>query len=60
MAWEVEVTDQFERWWDTLTAEQQDLVEARVQQLAQLGPNLGRPAVNPANRKVRTNGKEIR
>jgi hypothetical protein len=60
MPWEVEVTDQFEQWWDLLTAEQQDVVEARVLQLAQLGPNLGRPAVDRLSRSRHHNMKELR
>ena len=60
MSWEVEVTDQFEQWWDALTLEQQDVVEARVQQLAQLGPNLGRPAVDRLSRSRHHNMKELR
>lgn len=60
MSWEVEVTDQFERWWDSLTAEQQDVVEARVSQLAHLGPDLGRPAVDRIARSRHHNMKELR
>ena len=60
MLWAVEVTDQFEIWWDALAVEQQDVVEARVQQLAQLGPNLGRPAVDRLSSSRHHNMKELR
>ena len=33
MAWDVEYTDEFRAWWDTLTESQQDDVAATVQLL---------------------------
>lgn len=45
MAWEIEITDQFETWWDTLSIEQQVAVTARVDLLADKGPDLKRPTV---------------
>ena len=33
MAWEVEFTDEFDSWWQTLTIHQQAAIEARVDQL---------------------------
>ncbi|MEA2255574.1 MAG: hypothetical protein QOG35_1619 [Solirubrobacteraceae bacterium] len=42
---EVEYTDEFEAWWNTLAIEQQVAVDARVQLLAQRGPALKRPVV---------------
>ena len=45
MSWEVEYTDQFEAWWDTLTEEQQDELDGRVRLLEEYGPSLGRPVV---------------
>jgi hypothetical protein len=44
--WDVEVTDQFIQWWDTLTFEDQQTVKPAVDMLAQAGPGLGRPLVD--------------
>lgn len=42
---EVEFTDQFEAWWDTLTEDEQDDVNSAVKALAEGGPALRRPLV---------------
>ena len=36
MSWEVEYTDEFEQWWETLTVEEQASVAASVELLEQL------------------------
>jgi len=43
MTWEVEYTDEFDGWWNSLTESEQDAVTAHVLLLEQLGPNLGFP-----------------
>lgn len=43
MPWKVEVTDQFEEWWDDLHESEQDALDAAVERLEMLGPALGRP-----------------
>lgn len=43
--WEVEFTDEFEGWWDTLTVAQQEAVAERVHLLERRGPSLRRPYV---------------
>jgi hypothetical protein len=43
MAWEVEFTDEFGTWWDTLTENQQDDLRYSVGLLEELGPSLGFP-----------------
>lgn len=43
MAWEVEFTDEFREWWDTLDESQQDDVAHSVGLLGELGPSLGFP-----------------
>ena len=43
MPWEVEYTDEFGRWWRELSEGQQDTVAARVELLAEYGPNLPYP-----------------
>ena len=44
--WEVEFTDEFGSWWDELTEEQQEQVDAAVEVLQRRGPTLGRPLVD--------------
>ncbi|MQA00127.1 MAG: diaminopimelate decarboxylase [Dehalococcoidia bacterium] len=60
MAWEVEFTDQFEEWWDSLTQEQQEALDARVSLLADAGPALGRPTVDHVESSRHANMKELR
>lgn len=43
MAWEVEYTDEFGAWWDTLIEEEQDSIDAIVGLLESLGPALPYP-----------------
>lgn len=45
VAWEVEYTNEFEEWWDSLPADEQAAVQARVALLQQHGPRLRRPTV---------------
>ena len=60
MAWQVEFTDQFGAWWDTLSAEQQFALEKRVDLLAESGPSLGRPVVDSIHGSRHANMKELR
>jgi len=43
--WEIEYTDQFGAWWNTLTEEQQVALTDRIDRLAEEGPALRRPYV---------------
>lgn len=43
MKWEVEYTDEFGTWWESLSETEQDSVDASVGLLEQLGPQLGFP-----------------
>lgn len=43
MPWEVEYTDEFERWWNGLTEEEQDSVAVGVELLEERGPELRHP-----------------
>lgn len=43
MAWEVEFTDEFERWWVTLDGEEQDAIDVVVGLLEEKGPQLSFP-----------------
>jgi len=40
---EIEFTDEFERWWDTLDAETQDSITVKVRLLEEKGTTLGFP-----------------
>lgn len=60
MAWEVEYTDEFEQWWNTLSENEQDHVTAKVRLLAMHGPSLGRPAVDTITNSRHPNMKELR
>ena len=39
MKWEIEYTDEFERWWETLTEEEQESITVSVSLLEVMGPN---------------------
>ena len=43
MAWEVEFTDAFHRWWELLSEREQDDVALSVRHLTEFGPALGFP-----------------
>lgn len=58
--WDVEFTDQFEAWWDTLSAEEQQSIDAAVRLLEQRGPGLGRPLVDSIEASRHANMKELR
>ena len=60
MAWEVEYTDQFEVWWLTLSAEDQNSIRASVEVLEEKGPALGRPLVDTLKGSRHPNMKELR
>jgi len=60
MAWDIEYTDEFEDWWDDLTIDEQDAVEACIPFLRRHGPALGRPLVDKVKRSRHSNMKELR
>ena len=60
MPWEVEYTDQFGAWFDTLTEDQQIALTARVDLLELEGPNLKRPIVGEIQSSRFPNMKELR
>lgn len=43
MTWEVEYTDEFGIWWDQLSDEERESIDAHVRLLEERGPNLGFP-----------------
>jgi hypothetical protein len=58
--WEVEFTDEFGEWWDSLLEEEQESIAASVDVLRQLGPQLGRPHVDVIQGSRHSNMKELR
>jgi len=60
VAWEIEFTDQFGDWWESLSEDQQEALDARVSLLAEGGPGLGRPLVDQVTSSRHTNMKELR
>lgn len=60
MVWEVEYTDEFGEWWETLTEDEQDAIDAAVELLEQRGPALGRPLVDTIKQSRHANMKELR
>lgn len=58
--WEVEYTDEFASWWETLTVEQQESVIVAVRTLEKRGPGLGRPFVDTVRGSHHANMKELR
>ena len=43
MSWEVEYTDEFSQWWETLNEGEQDAIDVVVRLLEARGPQLGYP-----------------
>ena len=58
--WEIEYTDEFEKWWDSLTTIEQEELTASIGLLEQIGPNLGRPHCDTINDSNHKNMKELR
>lgn len=58
--WEIEYTDEFGQWWETLDAAEQESVAASVELLRQLGPQLPRPHADTLQRSRHSNMKELR
>ena len=58
--WEIEITDEFEIWWDKLSVDQQEAVADRVGLLRESGPDLGRPVVERIQQSRHHNMKELR
>ena len=60
VSWEVEYTDEFGNWWDTLGKEDQEMIDAAVEILEERGPSLGRPLVDTITGSRHKNMKELR
>jgi len=60
MKWEIEYTDEFERWWNTLSEAEQESIAVSVGLLEILGPNLPRPHSDSVKGSRFKNMKELR
>jgi hypothetical protein len=60
MAWEIEFTDEFGRWWDSLSEAEQESVSVGVGLLTELGPALSRPYADTLQGSQYPNMKELR
>lgn len=60
MEWEVEFTDEFEVWWNSLSEDEQEDVAAKVIMLRQVGPALSRPHADVITTSRYPNMKELR
>lgn len=60
MRYEVNVTEEFERWWDALSIKQKEAITARVQMLEERGPALARPVVDQVSSSRHNHMKELR
>ena len=58
--WDVELTDEFDQWWQELDEQEQDSVAASVGLLRQIGPGLSRPHADTVNGSRHANMKELR
>jgi len=60
MAWEVEFTDEFEAWWNSLSEDEQVEISAKVELLEEHGPTLPRPHSDVIVTSRHPNMKELR
>jgi hypothetical protein len=60
VTWDVEVTDEFEAWWDRLSSEEREEIAAKVELLEERGPTLPRPHVDRVHQSRHQNMKELR
>jgi hypothetical protein len=58
--WDVEYTDEFGRWWESLDEDEQQSLTASVELLRQLGPHLSRPHADTLSGSRHLNMKELR
>ena len=60
MRWDVEYTDEFESWWNSLTEDEQDEIDAKVELLQEHGPTLPRPHADVIASSRHSHMKELR
>ena len=60
MGWEVEYTEEFNKWWEELSAAEQEEISAKVELLEEVGPALPRPHADTIASSRHANMKELR
>ncbi len=60
MRWEVEYTNEFGEWWESLTEDEQESVDASVRLLEERGPLLGFPHSSGINGSRHGHMRELR
>ena len=60
MEWEVEFTDEFGEWWNSLSAEEQESVDFSVRLLEEHGPNLPSPHSSGVKTSKHAHMRELR
>lgn len=60
MTWEVEYTDEFGDWWEPLSAEEQESIDASVRLLEEQGPRLPFPHSSGINQSKHGHMRELR
>src|SRR5580658_7468206 len=60
MAWEVEGTREFEEWYASLEADDQDAINESIELLEEVGPALGRPHADTVRQAQFPKMKELR
>ncbi|WP_407543351.1 type II toxin-antitoxin system RelE/ParE family toxin (plasmid) [Deinococcus radiomollis] len=60
MAWDVEYTDELGTWWEGLSEDEQESVDASVQLLEARGPQLGYPHTSGINSSRHAHMRELR
>ena len=60
MKWDVEYTDEFEEWWQSLSESEQEDISASVQLLEERGPNLGFPHSSGISGSKHSHMRELR
>jgi hypothetical protein len=60
MTWNIEYTDEFGVWWQSLSEDEQIELDASVQLLEEFGPSLGRPHCDTIQGTKHINMKELR
>ncbi|MHB9072004.1 MAG: type II toxin-antitoxin system RelE/ParE family toxin [Desulfobaccales bacterium] len=60
MEWDIEYTDEFGKWWDSLSEEEQESVRASVKLLGDFGPRLPFPHSSSIKGSQHGNMRELR
>ena len=58
--WQVEYTDEFEAWWETLSEAEQAVIDSGVRLIEQLGPSLRFPHSSDVRQSRHGNMRELR